>query len=140
MENYVNTMAPLFGVLALLLIFLIILYTIGLWKVFTKMDEPGWKSIIPFYNAYTLYKHVFGDGKWFLLIFVGVIPFTFIGGILALLVEIITCFRLAKTFNQGTGFTIGLIFLGFIFMPILGFNDAVYSELPEFDIKHPFSI
>jgi hypothetical protein len=34
---------------------------------------------------------------------------------------------LAKSFRQGTGFAIGLIFLPFIFIPILGFGDASYA-------------
>jgi hypothetical protein len=33
---------------------------------------------------------------------------------------------LAKSFGKGVGFTIGLILLGFIFSPILGFGSAQY--------------
>ena len=29
---------------------------IGLWKVFVKAGEKGWKAIIPIYNAYILFK------------------------------------------------------------------------------------
>jgi hypothetical protein len=38
---------------------------------------------------------------------------------------------ISKAFGKDVGFTIGLIFLGFIFWPILGFGDAKYqySEL-----------
>jgi hypothetical protein len=32
----------------------------------------------------------------------------------------------ATSFGKDTGFGIGLIFLGFIFYPILGFGDAKY--------------
>ncbi|HPJ45228.1 MAG TPA: DUF5684 domain-containing protein [Tenuifilaceae bacterium] len=31
------------------------------------------------------------------------------------------------SFGKGVGFTIGLIFLGFIFLPILAFGDAKYN-------------
>jgi hypothetical protein len=34
---------------------------------------------------------------------------------------------LAAKFGKGVGFAIGLIFLPFIFYPILGFGDAQYS-------------
>ena len=34
------------------------------------------------------------------------------------------CLDIAKSFGKGTGFGIGLVFLGFIFYPILGFGDA----------------
>jgi hypothetical protein len=33
---------------------------------------------------------------------------------------------LAKSFGQGVGFAFGLMFLGFIFFPILGFGAARY--------------
>ena len=35
---------------------LIIATTVGLWCIFEKADEAGWKSLIPFYNVYILYK------------------------------------------------------------------------------------
>lgn len=33
-----------------------VLYVIGLWKMFEKAGEAGWKSIIPVYNIYIEYK------------------------------------------------------------------------------------
>ena len=33
---------------------------------------------------------------------------------------------IANRFGKGTGFGLGLAFLGFIFYPILGFGDAEY--------------
>ncbi len=41
-----------------------ILVIIGTWKILEKAGEQGWKSLIPFYNNYTLYK-VFWEKKWF---------------------------------------------------------------------------
>ena len=35
---------------------------------------------------------------------------------------------LAKSFGKTSGFTVGLIFLGFIFLPILAFGDAKYTK------------
>ena len=34
----------------------------------------------------------------------------------------------AKNFGKGVGFALGLIFLGIIFFPILGFGDATYTK------------
>ena len=36
----------------------------------------------------------------------------------------------AKAFGKGTGYGIGLAFLGFIFFPMLGFSDATYTGAP----------
>ena len=33
----------------------------------------------------------------------------------------------AKSFGKGFGFSLGLIFLPFVFYPILGFGDALYQ-------------
>jgi len=34
--------------------------------------------------------------------------------------------EVATAFGKGAGFGLGLVFLGFIFYPILGFGDAQY--------------
>lgn len=40
---------------------------------------------------------------------------------------IIICNDLSKAFGRGIGTTLGLIFLSFIFIPILGFGPAQYQ-------------
>jgi hypothetical protein len=89
----------------------------GLWKVFVKAGQPGWAAIIPIFNLYIMLK-ITGRPVWWLVLFI--IP------IVSLVVAIITAVDLAKAFGKGTGFGIGLAFLGFIFIPILGFGDAQY--------------
>ena len=44
-----------------------------------------------------------------------------------LVIYIITLDGLSKSFGKGTGFTVGLFFFRFIFIPVLGFGNAVYS-------------
>lgn len=43
-----------------------ILEVVGLWMLFEKCGQEGWKSLIPFYNTYCLGKcgHDEEDGKW----------------------------------------------------------------------------
>jgi hypothetical protein len=41
-------------------------------------------------------------------------------------IAILTYLALAEKFGKGGGFAMGLVFLGFIFFPILGFGDAQY--------------
>lgn len=48
----------IFVLMMCLSIGLLILTIIANWTVFEKMGEPGWKSIIPYYRDYTLYKNV----------------------------------------------------------------------------------
>jgi hypothetical protein len=87
----------------------------GFWKTFEKAGQPGWACIVPFYNYYIMAK--IGDVKNWWLIF---IPLVNIYIIFVIMIAV------AKSFGKDTGFGIGLVFLGFIFWPILGFGNAQY--------------
>ena len=101
---------------------LVILVIAGFWKTFTKAGYPGWAAIIPIYNLYILLKIAGRPGWWLLLFFIPLVNFIF---------AIIVSIDVAKNFGKGTGFGIGLAFLGFIFYPILGFGDAQYVGAPQ---------
>ena len=90
----------------------------SMWKLFTKAGQPGWASIIPIYNLYVLCK-ISGKPGWWLLLCI--IPFV------NFVIVILLFLGLAKNFGKGAGFGIGLVFLGFIFLPILAFGDARYQ-------------
>ena len=89
-----------------------------MWKVFTKAGQPGWACLIPIYNLYVLCKIAGRPGWWLLLM---LIPFVNI------IILIILCIDIAKSFGNGVGFGLGMAFLGFIFWPILGFGSAQYQ-------------
>jgi hypothetical protein len=95
-----------------------ILMIAACWKIFTKAGQPGWAAIIPIYNWYILCKIVGRPGWWVILFFIPFINF---------IIGIIVCIDLAKSFGKGVGFAIGLILLGVIFFPILGFGSAQYQ-------------
>jgi Family of unknown function (DUF5684) len=95
-----------------------ILMIAACWKIFTKAGQPGWAAIIPIYNWYMLCKIVGRPGWWVILLFIPFINF---------IIGIILCIDLAKSFGKGVGFGIGLILLGVIFFPILGFGSAQYQ-------------
>lgn len=95
---------------------------VGMWKVFVKAGKPGWACIVPFYNTYCLFDMTFGNGWLFLLTFVPCVNF-----VMMILVYV----KLAKAFGKGGGFAVGLIFLPFIFFPMLGFGDAQYMGVPN---------
>ncbi len=82
------------------------------------MGLEGWESLVPFYNLWVLAKAVGKPPYWGLLC---CIPF-FIGIIWAIWL----CNMLSKSFGKDEGFTVGLILLPFIFIPILGYGNAKY--------------
>lgn len=97
---------------------ILLLFFVGLWKVFTKAGQPGWAAIVPFYNVFVLLRIVGRPAWWLLLIFV---PFVNI------VVLLVVYLDLAKRFGKGAVFGVGLWLLGFIFLPILAFSDATYT-------------
>ncbi len=98
--------------------FIVIIYIVAQWKIYEKAGQPGWAVLIPFYNVYVLLKIVGKPGWWLLLI----IFVPFVNFILAIWMVNL----LSKSFGKDVLFTLGLLFLGFIFYPVLGFGDAKY--------------
>lgn len=88
-----------------------------MWKVYTKAGQPGWAAIVPIYNYIVLLKIVGKPWWWLLLMLIPIVNFVII---------IMVYNRLSKSFGHGVGFTLGLIFLGIIFFPILAFGSSKY--------------
>ena len=88
------------------------------WKIFDKAGQPGWAALIPLYNMYIFLKIAGKPGWWLLLLLVPLVN---------IIVGVIVFIALAKRFGKGGGFAAGMLFLPFIFCPILGFGDARYS-------------
>ena len=89
----------------------------AMWKVFTKAGKPGWASIIPIYNIIVLLSIAGKPTWWFILLLIPIVN---------LVIAILMYVALAEKFGKGGGFAMGLVFLGFIFFPILGFGGAQY--------------
>jgi hypothetical protein len=103
---------------------IIVLEIAALWKVFVKAGHPGWAAIVPIYNLYIVLKIIGRPGWWILLFLLGIIPF--FGWIAVFVIGIIIALDLAKSFAKSSGFAVGLAFLNFIFIPILGFGESQY--------------
>ena len=86
--------------------------------MFVKAGKPGWAFIVPIYNIIVILEIV-GRPTWCVLLWL--IP------CVNLVVVIIVMIDLAKSFGKDVVFALGLIFLGFVFMPILGFGSAEYK-------------
>jgi hypothetical protein len=94
-----------------------VLMVVSMWKIFSKAGQPGWAAIIPIYNLYIWCKIVGRPWWWILLMLIPFVNF---------IICIILLIDLAKSFGKGVGFGLGLLFLGIIFFPILGFGSAQY--------------
>ncbi len=88
------------------------------WKIFTKAGKPGWACIVPIYGLIVALD-IAGKPWWWL--FLLCIPV--VGTICAILFLVSFC----QAFGKGVGYAIGMIFLGFIFLPMLAFGSAQYQ-------------
>jgi len=140
-----TTIAAYIAVIAAVVLIWYIMQVVAMWKIFSKAGVAGWKSIIPFYNGYCLFR-LSWKNEWIALIYLlcsiagTVISFmvfgneertvwnnigdtlAFVSGVLV----IVRCFKISKAFGHGTGFGFGLLFFNTIFKLILGFSSDKY--------------
>jgi hypothetical protein len=108
-------MSPLqIGIMLVIMAF----YLYCSWRIFEKAGKPGWACIIPIYNLIVLYKIIGKPWWWLLLLFIPIVN---------LVISIMVANQLSVRFGKGVGFTLGLLFLPFIFIPVLGLGSAKYS-------------
>ena len=129
----------------------LLLIVIGEWKLFKKFGEKPWKSLVPYYNTYIMYKrtwgkrnfwiyfltstlftiaqntsnslaHHFPDSSWKTFILLIALPF----GIIATVCSILYTLRLSEAFGKGKLFCVGLLIIYPIFIAILGFGRSRY--------------
>ena len=126
-----NDTLTLFAALTIWLI-----HIIALWRIFTKAGYTGWKSLIPVYSQYLLFR-IAGKPSLFPAVFIFVIAQTFLNitsmyftnddsrfillalwgiviilGIITAIIYIDYSYSLSKAFGHGIAFAFGLIFLG----------------------------
>ena len=135
-ENWSTEMTVTSGIISLAFF---VLQIVSMWFLFKKAGEPGWKAIIPFYNAYIWCKIVWDKNIFWIMLALAFgsvllvafnIDFTAIlalGCLIALVVlAIMMQIKTSYAYGRGAGTAVGLIFLDFIFMPILAFGSATY--------------
>jgi hypothetical protein len=118
MEYYDSGAAAGMGFLIVVYIAVIIFLVACYWKIFTKAGKPGWAAIVPIYNIIVLLEIVNKPVWWIVLLLIPCVN---------LVVMVLVIIELAKVFGKSTGFAVGLLLLGIIFLPILAFGDAEYQ-------------
>lgn len=111
-----NNSPPLLFVIVYLGI--IVLMIASLWKIYEKAGKPGWAAIVPIYNIIVLLEIVGRPVIWIVGLIIPVVN---------IVVGIIIYMDLAKSFGKSAGYGIGILFLPFIFLPMLAFGDATYQ-------------
>ncbi len=113
--------------------------------IFEKAGTPGWKSAIVFINTINFFEIMSSsDVFWGMLftgayvLFLGLLIPVSAGLFKTILIVIgaVVCFGFyahncivgARRFGKSFGFAVGMMFLPFIFLPLLCFGDAEYNK------------
>jgi hypothetical protein len=115
-----GTIAAIVAGLGIFLLFFFaffVFFIICHWKIFTKAGQEGWKSLIPFYNAYVQLQITKQPTIWLLYFFIPFVNIYF---------GIKHIHGLSRAFGKDVGFTVGIILLPIVFYPILAFGDSKY--------------
>ena len=111
--------------MSVMILALYVITVIAYWQIFKKAGEKGWKSLIPLYNSYIMYKISWKTSMFWIVIALGVIYSILFGisyssgsaivSVLAYVVDIavvvigiMALHKLSKAFGHGAGFTVGL--------------------------------
>lgn len=137
----VSGYAAIFGAFMIFIIIGIAVYifvAIAWWKLFVKAGKPGWAALIPVYSTWVMLEIVGLPGWISLFTLLSFVPvLNYLTGIFAIVLNIIIAIKIAPLFGKETSFAVGLIFLPYIFYPILAFSknsvfvgESVVSEVP----------
>lgn len=95
-----------------------VLLIVSMWKIFEKLGEQGWKAIVPIYNIIVLMQILKWDLWKIVFFFIPIVNLYF---------AFLFYRDLAAKFGKGSGYAIGILFLSFIFLPMLAFKEEVVA-------------
>jgi hypothetical protein len=99
---------------------ILVVAIVAMWRIFVKAGEPGWASIVPIYNAYTLVKIAGMDPLLFLFL---LIPF--VGQVFLIYVLIKVGEAFGKSVLWSVVFVVLLSLIGWL---MLGFGSETYHK------------
>lgn len=99
---------------------------IGLWRIFEKAGEAGWKAIVPFLNFWVIIQLVGKPNWWFIWVFVPIVN---------LVVPFLLLVEICKSFGKdGIGDQTAAMLAPFIYLPYLGFHPTARYEGPAAEL------
>lgn len=120
-----------------------ILYVVGLWKMFEKAGEAGWKSIIPVYNVYIEYKICWQTNIFWVFVGLSVLSgvlyslglnyammiliyLSYAITLINAVIRAVFYYNLSLAYGHGLGYFFGLYLFNSIFVILIGFGSSRY--------------
>ncbi len=105
----------------------LILCIISQWKLFVKAGKPGWAIFVPIYSTLVLLEIIRKPWWWLLLMLIPGVN---------IVISIWATNLFVKAFGKSEGYTVGVLFFPFIFMPLLAFDkNTQYIYAPSREIN-----
>lgn len=141
---YVSAVNMDIGWLAAIVIIAYVIVVIGLWKMFDKAGEAGWKALIPIYNTYILFKiswqtkmfwielaimiaaqllYMYGDANLNQMMLI----FAYGLSLLSAIIQAVLCYNISLAYGHGIGYFLGIYLLSVVFFPIIGYGPSRYA-------------
>lgn len=90
---------------------------VGLFKMFEKAGEAGWKALVPIYNAWIAVKITGKSTSWFVMLMIPV---------LNVIIWLLVANELSKVFGRDSFWAyVGSMMVPYVFFPKLGFDEDV---------------
>jgi signal peptidase I len=101
---------------------------VGLYKIFEKIGEDGWKALVPFYGTYLAVKMIKKSWLWTITYYVPFLGFVVWMGIIVELMKLLGKTSFKEHF-------LGVVFAG-VYLPFIGFKEDVkfigYQEAAKY--------
>ncbi len=121
-------------VLSIIVLFLWVLKTIGLWKLFEKAGRKGWEAAIPLYNYFVIIQLAGRPSWWGFILLLPIINIILIMG---LIVDLSRCFGKFSFLDHAAA-----VLLPFVYFNKWGFDPGIRylgkSASGEFKLKYPY--
>lgn len=126
-DSAMGAWGAFFLIYSLVVLALSVVMIVAMWKVYKKAGQPGWASLVPFYNVYVLNKMT-GRPEWFFWAALASMLLMFVWIPVFYVFWLIWCLDLAKSFGRSATFgVVGLFLFGFVGWPMLGFGKDKYA-------------
>jgi hypothetical protein len=132
-----------------------LLITVCRWIIFQKAGQAGWKSLIPIYDTFVTLRIIQRPQWWgYLVVGSSIVQIMLtatrdgssdelstvqlvssIASLIAFLFTVRITHGLSRSFGRGVGFTLGLLFLPYIFYPMLAFGSSIYRPTQSHEVS-----
>ena len=115
------------GILILISLIVVVAPVFGIYKMFLKAGQPGWKAFIPFLNTWFMLEIAKKPKWWFFAQFIPVVGWFFS---IVILIEFVKCFNKFKFYQHAA-----TAFVPFLYFVYVGSNKKDRFIGPE-GVKH----